>query len=49
MEEIIITIILVKFVMTIIQTIIFEFQNMMYLFSMSLPNTLCNWELEISS
>jgi hypothetical protein len=41
MEKIRITIILVNIEITIIQTIIFEFENMMYLFSMSLPkNTL---------
>ena len=38
MESIIITIILVNIEITIIQTIIFEFENTMYLFSMSLPN-----------
>ena len=36
MEKIIITIILVNIEITIIQTIIFEFENMMYVFSMSL-------------
>ena len=35
MEKIIITIILVNIEITVIQTIIFEFENMMYLFSMS--------------
>ena len=40
MEKIIITIILVNIEFTIIQTIIFEVENMMYLFSMSLPKTL---------
>ena len=37
MEKIIITIILVNIEIMIIQTIIFLFENMMYLFSMSLP------------
>ena len=37
MGKIIITIILVNIEITIIQTIIFEFENMLYLFSMSLP------------
>ena len=41
MEKIMIMIILVNSEITIIQSIIFEFENMMYLFSMSLPkNTL---------
>ena len=42
-----IMIFLVNIEITIIQTIIFEFERMMYLFSMSLPKTLCNWELWI--
>jgi hypothetical protein len=37
MEKIIITIILVNLEITIIQTIIFEFKNIIYWFSMSLP------------
>jgi hypothetical protein len=37
MEKIIITIILVNIEITIIQTIIFEFENVLYLFTMSLP------------
>ena len=41
MEKIIILVILVKFEITIIQTIIFEFKNIT-LFNMSLPKTLCN-------
>ena len=42
MEKIIIIIIiLVKIEITIMETIIFEFENM-YLFNMSLPKTLCN-------
>ena len=45
MEKIIITNIFINIEVTIIQTIIFEFEIMMYLFSMSLPKTLCNWEL----
>ena len=46
MEKIIITIILVNIEITIIQTIIFESENMLYLFSMSLPkNALFKWEL----
>jgi hypothetical protein len=45
MEKIIITIILVYIEITIIQTIIFEYENKMYLFSMSLPKTICDWEL----
>ena len=36
MEKIIVTIILVNIEITIIQTIIFEFENMMHLFSISL-------------
>ena len=45
-KKIIITITLVNIEITIIETIIFlEFENMMYLFSMSLSKTLCNWEL----
>ena len=41
MEEIIIMIILVNIEIMIIQTIIFEFENMMNLFSMTMPkNTL---------
>ena len=45
MEKIIIIIIiLVKIEITIMETIIFEFENM-YLFNMSLPKTLCNWGL----
>ena len=41
MEKILITIILVNIDIATIQAIIFEFENMMYLFSMSLPkNTL---------
>ena len=35
--KIIMTIILVNIEITITQTIIFEFENMIYLFSMSLP------------
>ena len=35
-------IILVNIEITIIQTILFEFENMIYLFSMSLPNKLIN-------
>ena len=45
MEKIIITNIFINIEVTIIQTIIFEFEIMMYLFSMSLPKTLCYWEL----
>jgi hypothetical protein len=45
MEKNIITIILVKIEIKIIQTIIFGLENMMYLFSMSLQKRLCNWEL----
>ena len=45
MEKIIITIISVKIELTIIPTIVFEFENMMNLFSMSLLKTLFNWEL----
>jgi hypothetical protein len=37
MGKIIITIILVNIEITINQAIIFEFENMMYLFSLSLP------------
>ena len=37
MEKIMITIILVIIEIMSIQTIIFEFENMMHLFSMSLP------------
>jgi hypothetical protein len=37
MGKIIITIILVNIEITIIQTIIFEFENVLYLFTMSLP------------
>ena len=37
MGKILITIVLVNIEITIIQTIIFEFENMLYLFSMSLP------------
>jgi hypothetical protein len=37
MGKIIITITLVDIEITIIQTIIFEFENMLYLFSMTLP------------
>jgi hypothetical protein len=37
MGKIIIKIILVNIEITIIQTIIFEFEDMLYLFSMSLP------------
>ena len=41
MEKIIIMIILVKIEITIIEMIIFKFENMMYLLSLSLPkNTL---------
>ena len=39
-KKIIITIILVDIEITIIQMIIFEFEYMMYLFSMSLPKSL---------
>jgi hypothetical protein len=45
MEKIIITIISVNFEITIIQRIIFEFENMMYLFSMSLPKNTENFEM----
>jgi hypothetical protein len=45
MKTIIITIILVNIDITIIQTIIFEFENMRYLFSMSLPKTIFVSEL----
>ena len=38
-------IIFVNVEITIIQAIIFEFENMMDLFSTSLPKTLWNWEL----
>ena len=38
MGKIILTIILVNIEITIIQAIILEFENMMYLFSMSLPD-----------
>ena len=38
MEKIIITITLINIEIRMIQTIIFEFENMMYLFIMSLPN-----------
>ena len=48
MEKIIITIILVNIEITIIQTIVFEFENMMYLFSMSLPKHLATVNFEIS-
>jgi hypothetical protein len=44
MGKIIITIILVNIEITIIQTTIFEFESMLYLFSMSLPKK-TNWEL----
>ena len=37
MGKIVITIILIDIEITIIQTIIFEFENMLHLFSMSLP------------
>ena len=37
MGKIIITIILVNIEVTTIHTIIYEFENMLYLFSMSLP------------
>ena len=37
MGKTIITIILVNIEITIIQTIIFEFENVLYLFTMSLP------------
>ena len=47
MEKIIITIILVNIEITIIQTIIFEFENMMYLFSMSLPKNTENLEISL--
>ena len=47
MGKMIIAIILVNIEITIIQTIIFEFENMMYLFSMSLLKTLSNWELHV--
>ena len=45
MGKIINTIILVNIEITINQTIIFEFENMMYLLNISIPNILCNWEL----
>jgi hypothetical protein len=43
--RIIITIILVNIEIMIIQTMIFEFENMMYLFSLSLPKNTFNLEL----
>ena len=46
MEKIIITIILVNIEISIIQTIIFEFENMMHLFIISLKKKNTNkWEL----
>ena len=42
MEKFIITITLVNIEITIIQTIMFEFENMMYLCSISLQKTLSN-------
>ena len=42
MGKIMITIILVNIEITIIQTIIFGFENMLYFFSMSLAKFLCN-------
>ena len=48
MGKIIIMIILVDIEITIIQTIIFEFENMLYLFNMSLRNwELWNFDLKI--
>ena len=43
MKKIIITIILFNIKITIIQTIILQFENMMHLFCISLKKTLCNW------
>ena len=42
MGNIIITIVLVNIEIPIIQTLIFEFENMLHLFSMSLPKKMCN-------
>ena len=48
MGKIIITIVLVNIEITIIQTIIFEFENMLYLFSMSLPKNFVSEYCEIT-
>ena len=45
MEKIIITIILDKTEITIIQTITFEFENMIHYSVFLSKKTLCNWEL----
>ena len=47
MERIIATVILVNIEISIIQMIIFEFENIMHLFIISLQKeTLCKWELK---
>ena len=45
LKKIIITIIFVNIEITIIQIIIFEFENMIYYSACLYQKTLCNWEL----